>query len=139
MPAPQRLETTYLDLAVGGFRLALSARAVIGVQQDVAVAPALELRGQRLRFLDLASGFGGATRRVAPFVIAFESGPGPAAVGIDAVNHLRLHEAPLVAVPPFGLARPALWTGAVRSGSTLLFVLHPEALWEYVTSANPLP
>ena len=126
---PRHDETTYLDLTVGRYSLALLARTVLMVQQDVALGPTFELRGLEVPLADLAAVFGGPTRREAPFVVAFEADDRTAAVGVDRVSHLRHRERPLVRrLPGFGLTRPELIEGALGDGGRLLLVLSPAAL-----------
>jgi hypothetical protein len=122
-------EATYLDLSVGNFGLAIVARAVVTVQQDVAVASHVEVRGAPAPLYDLGALVSGAQRPRVPFMIGFEAGGRIAAVGVDRVGHLRHHEKPrLSQVPTFALTRPDLFEGALHDGERLLIVLRPQAL-----------
>jgi len=132
-PGAARLtdEITYLDLAVGRFRLALVARAVLFVQQDVAMRADFTLAGAPVPLCDLAEAFGAGPRASLPFVIVCEAAGRVAAFGVDGVGHLRPREAPKMSrVPSFGLARPAVIAGALRDGERLLMVVEPAALVE---------
>jgi hypothetical protein len=122
-------ESTYLDVSVGPYELALQANVVLAVQYEVRFQNPLELRGRKLPLVDLAATFVGTRREQLPFVVAIEVGGVAAAVGVDRVGHLERVTAPrLSAVPAFGLAEPELFEGALRAGGRLVLVLRPAGL-----------
>ncbi len=122
-------EATYLDLAVHGYSLALLARAVVSVQQDVRAEPDFMLRGERVPLCDLGVLLGATARPCLPFVIVCEADGRAAAFGVDRVGHLSRGGAPqIAAVPAFGLARPEIVAGALRHGERLLVVVSPARL-----------
>ncbi len=122
-------EDTYLDLSVGPFGLALAARSVVMVRQDVPAAPAVDVGDATVPFCDLWRVFGGAQRAEVPFLIVIECGSGLAAVGVDRVGHLRRRDLPTLRhVPAFGLTHPSLFAGGVQDAGRLLLVLDPAAL-----------
>lgn len=120
---------TYLDLAVGPYALAVAARAVALVQQDVLLTPTLDIHGAAVPLGDLAAIFGVSERSRAPFVIAIEGGDRLAAVGVDRVGHLRRRDNPTLRhIPEFGLRAPFLFTGGMLYDDRLLLVIEPAAL-----------
>jgi hypothetical protein len=127
MPGAQA--TTFLDLHVGQFRLALSADHVLGVVPEA--SPPVALRGEQLPFCDLSTLFAETQRPRAPFAICFEAGSARVAVGVDRVDHLRVTtDAKLLTMPTFGLRLPELFLGILRDPSGLLLVLSPVRLAE---------
>ena len=119
----------YLDLTVGPYALALAARAVVLVREDVRIVASVEIRGSAAPMCDLGRIFGVNQRSHAPYMIAVEAGGRTAAVGVDRVGHLRRREAPTLRhIPGFGLLAPTLFAGGLRDGDRLLLVVDPAAL-----------
>ena len=126
--APE-LTTTFLDLAVGHYRLALKTDCVVGILADQPALPTLRFREAEVPLVDLSSTFSGRARAQVPFVVAVEARSGRVLLGVDTVGHLRLAaDARLLPLPGFGLARPDLFSGVLRDGQGLLMLLSPEAL-----------
>ena len=120
--------TTYIEVGVGVFRLALPAHHVGGIITDVMVGEVTPFRGERLPVIDLAAVFAGVRRLIAPFAAAVESSRGQRAlIGVDRVAHQRI-VGTLVPVPTLGLLRPDLFEGALRLGGDLILVLAPRVL-----------
>jgi hypothetical protein len=115
-------ESSYLDLRVGPFALALRAELVRAVHQDATGS-----------LCDLASLFGAPERAVVPFAIVTEARGAELRLGVDRVGHLRGVTGRAVPVPPLGLFAPELFEGAVRHGPDILLVIAPAAvaaLWD---------
>jgi chemotaxis signal transduction protein len=126
---------TYLDLAVGPYRLALPADCVLAVTTEMRPGEPLSYRGEVLPYCDLVALFTGRTTAQGPSVaVCFESGDRRAAVGVDRVAHLRVPAGePLLAVPRFALRRPELFTGILRDANGLLLALSAAELAELTT------
>ena len=123
------ISETYLDLAVGPYALAVAARSVALVRQDVRITPLIEVRGCPTPLCDLAALFGLGQRLEAPFVIAIEGDGRLASVGVDRVGHLRRRDAPTLRhLPAIGLNAPFLFAGALLYDDRLLLVVDPAAL-----------
>ncbi|MEE8408236.1 MAG: hypothetical protein V3T05_01400 [Myxococcota bacterium] len=123
------MATTYLDLSVEQFRLALRTDCVIGVQNDIMPTDSFQFRGAAYAFGDLRTILAGVAKSPAPFGVAFEADGASAMVGVDSVHHWRPDESTTMRpLPAFGLNHPELFEGALRDDSGLLLVMRPAAL-----------
>lgn len=133
---PATSATTYLDLGVGVFRLALRADCVVGVQRDIEPTQNVEFRGQKYAFADLRALFANGGEEPAPYGVAFEVDGSVAMIGVESVDHWRPGEsASLRPLPGFGLGNLQLFEGALRDDRGLLLVLRPAFLAQ-LTTAN---
>src|SRR4051812_17204225 len=115
--------TSFLDLAVGPYSLALHTRCVLSVLQDVPAAAALSFRDQQVPCLDLSYALAGRPHERLPFVIMLEAADRWAAIGVDDVDYLHPGEVSgLMRLPRFGLLRAELYEGALRGADRLLVV-----------------
>lgn len=120
---------TYLDLAVGRFRLALRADSVLGVLQDLATDAPVRFRGTAFPLVDLAASMSGERRDRVPFAVVLETDAGRIAAGVDAVGHLNPGHTPtLRAIPRFGLQQPELFDGVLTDERGLLLILKPASI-----------
>jgi hypothetical protein len=120
---------TFLDLAVGRFRLALRADCVLGVLNDVSIDEPVHFRGATFRLVDLGALMVGEHRDRVPFAVAVETDAGRIAAGVDAVGHLNPGQAPKVrALPSFGLQTPELFDGVLTDERGLLLILRPSSI-----------
>jgi hypothetical protein len=125
---------TFLDLTVGPYGLALAARTVLGVMQDVPLGATLPVRDTAVPVTDLAALFGLPEREALPFAVAFEAAGRLGAIGVDRVGHLRQSQGtPMTHIPTFGLTRPELIEGGLREGGRFLLVLSPTVLLDLTT------
>lgn len=135
-------EGTYLRLDVGRYRLALPAPCVLAIFHQLPAAAGAQLQPNGLAGVDLRRVFAEAAGELLPYVVAFESGGAQAAVGVDRVDHLLGIRPRLHPVPSFGLQRPELFTGALKTPDALLLLINPAALLALVqttTADNPRP
>ena len=121
-------QVVYLEIAVGDYCYALPAHSILGIEQDVVLSPIVTFRDLRLPACDLRAFWGSPSRHVTPFLVAFEGGSHPVAIGVDRVSYLRHQTGSLLNVSKLGLLRPDVVLGAIRHESRLLVVLQPVAL-----------
>jgi len=139
--------TTYLEMTIGAYRLAVRTDRVTAVQQEVDVDPVLpegggprgpvsaevKVRGVTVPLVDLrgdASGEmgSGSIADVVPFVVGLAlAGDGGTAVAVaaDRIDYVGAQHGLPVRLPAFGLRNPELFEGAVRHGDDLLLILAP--------------
>lgn len=144
--------TTYLDMTVGPFRLALRTRCVVIVNQDVsltepevvfrgALVATVELRAERVPLIRFSTG----DRRTlepgdrVPFIVAVDGPTGPVALAADRVGYVHNLGTTRLAVPHFGMLSPDLFEGAVRAEEDLLLLLAPPALSRLAAQAPKRP
>lgn len=125
---PTSTRQNFLELVVDRYRFALRADCVLGVVNEAPLAGTLSFREQELPLADLRRVFAGRDATALPFAVALEAGGDRAAVGVDAVGHVRRDELDILHLPPFGIVCPALFAGALRDAGNLLLVLEPAEL-----------
>lgn len=134
---PSRPATSFLDLVVGPYNLALRTACVLSVLQDVPASTSLSFRGRRLPCVHLSDLLADRPQASMAFVVAIETRHAWVAVGVDDIDHLQRGDVPtLVRLPGFGLAHPTLFEGALRFSDRLLLVLEPMALSELVQARH---
>lgn len=139
-------DTTYLQLTVGRFRLALPTTAVVEVRQWDEDSPSgmgtIEGADEPAKlWVDLGEahdppsfppGAGqpdpGTWGHGRLYTVLVETTQGPVGVAADSIDYVAHGDRPQVAVPRFGLREPDLFAGATRHGDHLLIVLLPESL-----------
>ncbi|MEO1275943.1 MAG: hypothetical protein AAFV96_11300 [Pseudomonadota bacterium] len=112
---------SWVGLLCAGYRLAMPARVVVSVEDDVLIDDG--------RPFDLSKLWGGPLRTAAPYAVWVQHGESVAALAVDHVSQFS-SSAPMMAVSPLGLRRPQLFEGAFRERDSIYLVVTAAALIE---------
>ncbi|MEM6531474.1 MAG: hypothetical protein AAF654_02565 [Myxococcota bacterium] len=118
---------SWVGLFCGAYRLALPARVVVSVEDDVTIANG--------RPFDLTHYWGGAERTEAPYAVWIQHDETLAAVAVDRVTQFS-SDAPMMAIPPLGQRRPLVFESGFRDGQGLYLVVTALALIELTAEAG---